>query len=62
MIYSFGYVKVVGDVFDRHPICSTFKNILSAHPDVPCAGGVDKYVRLDMSFTLSNILILLNFM
>ena len=35
-------------------------------PTVPCVGGVDKtvdkYVRLDMNYTLPNILILLTLM
>ena len=54
----------------RHPIkrhlLLTPRTYYVSTPCVPCGGGVDKpvdkYVRLDMNYTLPNILILLTLM
>ena len=59
-------MNLIGKVVNS-PSAAHSENILREYPLCPMRGGgvdktVDKYVRLDMNYTLSNILILLTLM
>ena len=48
--------------YQKHPICCTLQEYTTCTPTVVWQGvdkTVDKYVHLDMNYTLPNILILL---